>query len=258
MSRREHHISARPKRRRRWFGRLGSGFKALWPKRWRARIFLILLFLALLPGLLLLPFRWLPVVQTTFMVNSRVAALMDDKPRPRFVRDWEPMARISPKLAQAVIAAEDQRFFEHSGFDLEAMRKAFAHNRVKKKVRGGSTISQQLAKNLFLWSGRSYLRKGLEAYCTIWIELLWPKQRILEVYLNVVEFGDQTYGAEAAALRYFGKPAARLSAREAALMAAVLPSPKRWSVGKPGPYVQRRAARIQAQMAPLPFNYPKP
>ena len=233
-------------------GRMAASLKRLWPRRWRTRIALLLVFLLLLPGLLLLPFRWLPVVQTTFMVNAKFDALFDSKARPDFARDWEPMERISPRLAQAVIAAEDQRFFLHSGFDVEAMMKAWRHNKRGKRLRGGSTISQQLAKNLFLWSGRSYIRKGMEAYCTLWIELLWPKERILEVYLNVVEFGDQTYGAEAAALRFFGKPAARLTAREAALMAAVLPSPKRWRVDKPSNYVARRAARIQAQMVPLP------
>lgn len=233
-------------------GRMAASLKRLWPRRWRTRIALLLVFLLLLPGLLLLPFRWLPVVQTTFMVNAKFDALFDSKARPDFARDWEPMTRISPKLAQAVIAAEDQRFFLHSGFDVEAMMKAWRHNKRGKRLRGGSTISQQLAKNLFLWSGRSYLRKGMEAYCTLWIELLWPKERILEVYLNVVEFGDQTFGAEAAALRFFGKPAAKITAREAALMAAVLPSPKRWRVDKPSNYVARRAARIQGQMVPLP------
>ena len=247
-------VSSGFRQRRSGAGRLAGSLRWLWPRRWRARLLVIAVILLLLPPLLILPCRWLPVVQTTFMVNSRVAALLDSRPHPSFARDWEPMENISPRLAEAVIAAEDQRFFIHSGFDMEAMMRAWRHNRNHQRVRGGSTITQQLAKNLFLWSGRSYVRKGLEAYATFWIELLWPKQRILEVYLNVVEFGDQTYGAEAAAQRYFRKPAARLNAREAALLAAVLPSPRRWLAAQPSRFVNARAARIQSEMAPLDYR----
>jgi monofunctional biosynthetic peptidoglycan transglycosylase len=161
------------------------------------------------------------------------------------------MRRISPQLPIALVAAEDQNFPTHHGFDLKAIDKAMASNRRGRKVRGASTISQQLAKNLFLWQGRSYLRKGLEAWYTVLIEATWPKSRIIEVYANVVEFGDGIYGAEAAAQYYFHKPAARLSAAESARLAAVLPSPRRYSAGKPGPYVQRRARWIEGQVRHL-------
>jgi monofunctional biosynthetic peptidoglycan transglycosylase len=148
----------------------------------------------------------------------------------------------------ALIAAEDQRFAGHFGFDIEAIEKAQRNNARGRKVRGGSTISQQLAKNLFLWSGRSWIRKGIEAWYTLLIEAMWPKQRIIEVYANVVEFGDGVYGAQAAARSYFRKDASRLSASESARLAAVLPSPKRYSAVRPGPYVKRRARAIERQM----------
>ena len=162
--------------------------------------------------------------------------------------DWRDLKRISPSLPVALVAAEDQRFAEHFGFDLTAIEKANRANARGRKLRGGSTISQQLAKNLFLWGGRSYVRKGIEAWYTLLIEAMWPKQRIIEVYANVVEFGDGVYGAQAAARRYFGKDASRLSASECARLAAVLPSPKRYSVARPGPYVSRRARAIERQM----------
>jgi monofunctional biosynthetic peptidoglycan transglycosylase len=158
---------------------------------------------------------------------------------------WRPLSRLSPALVQAAIGAEDARFCEHHGFDFKAIRQAMAHNERKPgRIRGGSTISQQTAKNVFLWPGRSYVRKGLEAYFTVLIEALWGKRRIMEVYLNVVELGPGIYGAEAAAERYFGVDAAHLSAGQAARLAAVLPSPLRWSAENPGPYVRRRSRRI--------------
>ena len=166
----------------------------------------------------------------------------------RVAYDWRDLEDISRYLPMAVIAAEDQNFASHSGFDLKAIEKALDHNARGKRVRGGSTISQQVAKNLFLWQGRSWLRKGLEAWYTLLIELMWPKHRILEVYVNVAEFGDGIYGAQAAARSYWRKDAARLSAAESARLAAVLPSPRRYSASRPGPYVQRRANQIQRQM----------
>lgn len=169
----------------------------------------------------------------------------------RVAYDWRDLEDISRYLPMAVIAAEDQNFASHSGFDLKAIEKALDHNARGKRVRGGSTISQQVAKNLFLWQGRSWLRKGLEAWYTLLIELMWPKQRILEVYINVAEFGDGIYGAQAAARSYWRKDAARLSAAESARLAAVLPSPRRYSASRPGPYVQRRAGWIQRQMRQL-------
>jgi monofunctional biosynthetic peptidoglycan transglycosylase len=160
---------------------------------------------------------------------------------------WRPMNRISPALARAVIGAEDQRFCQHHGFDFEAMSKAMAHNEKRPaRIRGGSTISQQTAKNVFLWPDRSYVRKGFEAWFTVLIETLWGKRRIMEVYLNSVEWGPGVYGAEAAAQRNFGVSAAALSGAQAARLAAILPSPLKWQAAAPGPYVARRSRRIGA------------
>ena len=172
----------------------------------------------------------------------------------RVAYDWRDLEDISRYLPMAVIAAEDQNFASHSGFDLKAIEKALDHNARGKRVRGGSTISQQVAKNLFLWQGRSWLRKGLEAWYTLLIETLWPKRRILEVYANVAEFGDGVYGGQAAARRYWGKDAANLSANQSARLAAVLPSPRRYSAQRPGPYVQRRATRIERQVRQIGGN----
>ncbi len=158
--------------------------------------------------------------------------------------DWD---ALSPYLPVALVAAEDQNFPTHSGFDLEAIDQALASNARGGRMRGASTISQQVAKNMFLWGGRSWLRKGIEAWYTLLIEAFWSKQRILEVYANIAEFGDGIYGAEAAAQAFFAKPAQRLTAQESARLAAVLPSPKRYSVRSPSPYVQRRAAWIAQQ-----------
>ncbi len=162
---------------------------------------------------------------------------------------WRPLGRISPALVQAAVAAEDAGFCDHHGFDFEAMRKAMAHNEKRpNKIRGGSTISQQTAKNVFLWPGRSYVRKGLEAYFTVLIEAGWGKRRIMETYLNIVEWGPGTYGAEAAAHRYFHKSAAQLNGAEASRLAAILPDPLKWRAVSPGPYVQRRSRRIGGAM----------
>jgi monofunctional biosynthetic peptidoglycan transglycosylase len=167
-------------------------------------------------------------------------------------KDWTAYEDISPNLVRAVIASEDARFCTHHGFDWDAIGKAWSRNQKSKRIKGGSTISQQTAKNVFLWPDRTYLRKGLEFYFTGLIELLWSKKRVLEVYLNVVEFGHGVYGAEAAAEAHFGKPAAQLSKREAALLAAVLPNPLRWSASKPTAYIRSRAATIQARMNDVP------
>ncbi|ALN56467.1 monofunctional biosynthetic peptidoglycan transglycosylase [Lysobacter enzymogenes] len=166
----------------------------------------------------------------------------------RLAYDWRDLDEISPNLPVAVVASEDQRFAEHFGFDLRAIEKARKNNERGRRVRGGSTVSQQTAKNLFLWAGRSWVRKGLEAWYTLLIETMWSKRRIIEVYVNVAEFGDGVYGAQAAARTYYRKDAARLAPAEAARMVAVLPNPKRYSVVKPGPYVQRRTNAIQRQM----------
>ena len=225
------------------------------PRGWKrvARwIFLWLpLWFLLLTTAQVLLLRWIPPITSAFMVSRRVDALLQ--------RDWDFQLRytwrnnksISRNLPIALVAAEDQTFPDHHGFDFKAIDKAMENNQRGRKVRGASTISQQVAKNLFLWKGRSYVRKGLEAWYTVLIEVLWPKQRILEVYSNIAEFGDGVYGAEAAARTYFGKPAAKLTPSESARMAAVLPSPRRYSVAKPGPYVQRRARWIERQVRHL-------
>ncbi len=195
--------------------------------------------------------RFVDPPTSAFMLARQGEAWRQGDWRFRVAYDSRDLEDISGYLPMAVIAAEDQNFASHSGFDLKAIEKALDHNARGKRVRGGSTISQQVAKNLFLWQGRSWLRKGLEAWYTLLIELMWPKQRILEVYINVAEFGDGIYGAQAAARSYWRKDAARLSAAESARLAAVLPSPRRYSASRPGPYVQRRAGWIQRQMRQL-------
>lgn len=162
---------------------------------------------------------------------------------------WVDWNEISPQLAIAVVAAEDQNFPHHSGFDFGSIRAAVRER--QRRRRGASTISQQVAKNLFLWPGRSWVRKGLEACLTLYIEVLWPKRRILEVYLNIAELGPGIFGAEAAARSFFDRPASRLSARQAALLAAVLPSPRRMSATQPSAYVRRRVEWIERQVEQL-------
>ena len=191
---------------------------------------------------LVMVFRWLPVPTTSFMIRDS---------EPDLQHDWVPWAEISRHAAAAVIAAEDQKFFEHDGFDFDSIDKALTDARRGRRLRGASTISQQVAKNLFLWPGHSWLRKGLEVWFTICIEALWPKQRILEVYLNSAEFGRGVWGVEAASRHYFGKPAARLTRHDAALLAAVLPSPKRLSVANPSAYLRQRQDWILGQMQHL-------
>jgi monofunctional biosynthetic peptidoglycan transglycosylase len=192
-------------------------------------------------------FRWLPVPLTAFMVHERIAARQDAKPLQQR-HEWVPWSRISRHAAIAVIAAEDQKFLLHNGFDFEAIEKAVSEAQSGRRLRGASTISQQVAKNLFLWSGQSWIRKGLEAWFTMWIEWLWPKRRILEVYLNSAQFGRGIWGVEAASQYFFRKDAARLTREQAALLAAVLPSPTRYRVVNPGPYVRKRQSWILAQM----------
>lgn len=168
-----------------------------------------------------------------------------------FSKDWVSYDKISPNLARAAIASEDSGFCAHHGFEWEAIRNAWYRNQRSSRIRGGSTISNQTAKNAFLWPDRTYVRKALEYYFTGLIELMWGKKRILEVYLNVVEFGPGIYGAEAASQTYFHKPASALSRREAALLVAVLPLPLKYSVTRPGSYVQSRTATIMARMADI-------
>ncbi len=217
---------ARPRR-----GRLGRAFRGL-------------LLLALMVGfagpvLTVAVYRFMPPPITVLMVERLLEG-------HGFSRSWQGLDDISPHLVAAAIAAEDANFCSHRGFDLEAIRKALAHNENSDRVRGGSTISQQTAKNVFLWPDRSYVRKGLEAYFTVLIEVMWGKPRIMEVYLNSIEFGPGVYGAQAAARKNFGVDAKNLTRAQAARLAAVLPRPLLYKADTPGPYVRRRAARIQA------------
>jgi monofunctional biosynthetic peptidoglycan transglycosylase len=198
-----------------------------------------------------LALRWVDPPTSAFMLRDRVGALFSRDDGYAFRHDWRDWDQISVNAGLAVVAAEDQRFPHHHGFDFKQIDKALQDRERGRRVRGASTISQQVAKNLFLWPGQSWFRKGLEAGVTVLIELAWPKQRILEVYLNVAEFGRGTWGVQAASRRFFGKDAARLNRSEAALLAAVLPSPKSYRADQPGPYVRKRQAWIQRQMAAL-------
>ena len=217
-------------RRSRW-----SVFSLLW----KAAASIVLVTVAIV-----LVLRWLPPPTSAFMLQQRLSGTVVDY-------RWTPMDRFSPYAALAVIASEDQNFFDHWGLDLKAIVDAIEDNRSRRRPRGASTISQQVVKNLFLWSGRSYLRKGIEVYFTLLMELLWPKTRILEVYLNIAEMGNGVFGVEAAAQRFFHKPADRLNRREAATLAAILPSPRRMSADRPSDYVIRRAWQIIEQMHAL-------
>ncbi|WP_340067265.1 monofunctional biosynthetic peptidoglycan transglycosylase [Ascidiimonas aurantiaca] len=219
-------------------------------------LFRLLLKAMIFSVLLVLFFKWVPVPVTPLMVIRGVSNYQDNKTFG-WKHQWVSIKEISPHLQKAVICSEDQRFIEHNGFDLEAIEKALEHNKTHQRLRGASTISQQTAKNIFLWPGRSWIRKGLEAWFTFLIELLWSKERILEVYLNSIEMGNGVYGAEAAAKYWFGKSAARLSMDEAAALAAILPNPLKYKANPPTAYIARRKAWIVRQMyyfGPLKFD----
>jgi monofunctional glycosyltransferase len=211
----------------------------------------LVLFCILASVLAVAALRWVNPPFSAFMAEAQIGAWIARDPNYVYRRSWVGLDEISPNLPLAVVASEDQKFPEHSGFDVAAIEKAYALNQHSHKVRGASTISQQVAKNLFLWSGRSYVRKGLEAYFTVLIEAMWPKRRILEIYLNIAEFGYGTYGAEAAAQRFFHKPASRLTRADAAVLAAVLPNPEHYSAAAPSRYVQQRREWILGQMQAL-------
>ena len=222
-----------------------------WSGRLARACLRVLVLCAALSVLSVAVLRWLNPPYSAFMAEAQVAAWIDRDPSYVFRHAWVDLRRISPNLPLAVVASEDQKFPEHWGFDVEAIEKAYAINQYSHRVHGASTISQQVAKNLFLWSGRSYFRKGLEAYFTVLIETLWPKRRILEIYLNTAQFGHGVYGAEAAAQHFFHKSADRLNRSDAALLAAVLPSPERWSPAAPSRFVQQRRDWILGQMQAL-------
>lgn len=205
----------------------------------------------ILTVVLVLPLRWLPPLTSSFMIQGSIQDLWDNGEYPDIRYQWVPYEAISPYLALAAVAAEDQKFPHHYGFDFASIRQALADSAEGKPLRGASTISQQVAKNLYLWSGRSLVRKGLEAWLTLFIEALWPKQRILEIYLNIAETGEGIYGVEAASRHFFGQSAARLGPEEAALLAAVLPNPVHYRVDAPSAYVRERQRWILRQMQQL-------
>ena len=216
------------------------------PSGWRRWTRLLILGFAALTLLSTLLLRVVPPPATPLMVIRGLQGMVAGK---GFIirKQWQPLTTISPAMVRAVTAAEDQKFLHHFGFDFDAISKAYANNRDGGRRRGGSTITQQTAKNVFLWPGGSYLRKGVEAYFTVLLELCWSKERIMEVYLNVAETGIGTYGVEAGAQRYFKHSAARLSRIEAARIAAALPAPKRREVVAPGGFTRRHGNIIAAR-----------
>lgn len=227
--------------------------KRVSPLKWIKRIvWRIALVLVLFWGGGIALFSFVPVPFSAVMVERQLSAWLSGDFHYVAHSDWVSMDEISPWMGLAVIAAEDQKFPEHWGFDVQAIEKALSHNeRNENRIRGASTLSQQTTKNLLLWDGRSWLRKGLEAGLTVGIETVWSKKRILTVYLNIAEFGEGTFGVEAAAQRYFHKSASRLTMSEAALLAAVLPNPLRFKADAPSGYVRSRQAWILRQMHQL-------
>lgn len=213
-----------------------------------AATLIVLFLLTWLPVLLL---RFVPPPASAFMLERRIGAALHGQHDFHLRYQWVPWSRIAPVAPLAMVASEDQKFPFHHGFDVEAIHSAIDEADAGMRLRGASTISQQTAKNLFLWNGRNFVRKGIEAYFTVLIEATWPKRRILEVYANIAELGDGIYGVEAASQAYFGEHASQLNTRQAALLAAVLPDPRRLHAGHPSAYVQRRAAWIERQMAQL-------
>lgn len=217
-------------------------------RRWVLFTVLAWLVLTVAPVLLL---RWIPPLTSAFMLQARVQALREGDSRYRTDYHWVSLERISPQAAIAVIASEDQTFPFNYGFDFHSIRSAVRAAERGRRLRGASTISQQVAKNLFLWPGRSFARKAVEAYFTVLLEALWPKERILEVYLNVAQFGRGIYGVEAAAGRFYHEPAARLTSSQAALLAAVLPDPVHWHVERPSRFMLWKQQWILGQMRNL-------
>ena len=192
-------------------------------------------------------FKWVPIPITPLMVIRVIESKFDDS-ETVFSHDWEPLENISPNLQKAVIASEDGNFLKHSGFDFDAMQKAFKNNKKGKRLKGGSAISQQTAKNVFLWQGRSYLRKGLEAYFTVLIEFIWGKERIMEVYLNSIEMGNGVYGAQEAARHWYSTTAKDLTPKEAAGIAAILPNPRKFKASNSSSYITKRKDKIMRVM----------
>ncbi|WP_113923405.1 monofunctional biosynthetic peptidoglycan transglycosylase [Cognataquiflexum aquatile] len=220
-------------------------------------IFKIALWFFIISIGLTLIYRFIPVPVTPLMVIRLWEQAWDEKKDVRLYKDWVSIDNISKNMPQAVYAAEDQKFLEHNGFDWKAMEEAWEKNKKGKRIKGASTISQQTAKNVFLWPSRNLIRKGLEAYFTFLIETIWTKERIMEVYLNVIEMGPGIYGIEAASQTFYNRPASKLTRQQAAMIAAVLPNPIRWSPAKPTGYIRGRQSWILRQMnnlAPIGFG----
>ena len=234
-----------------------SGKKTSQPllKRISSLLSKILLWFLLVSVLWVLVYRFVNPPITLLMVVRNIERKADGRPF-KTNKEWVDFENISDNMKRAAVSSEDQLFLSHVGFDLKAIEKAYENNNKGKKIKGGSTISQQTAKNVFLWPGRSWLRKGFEAYFTLLIEILWSKERILEVYLNVIEMGDGIYGAEAASQEYYGKSCKSLTRAQAALIAACFPNPLRWSPEKPTKYIKHRQSLIMKNMrrlGPLDF-----
>ncbi|MFL5762475.1 MAG: monofunctional biosynthetic peptidoglycan transglycosylase [Bacteroidia bacterium] len=220
--------------------------KKLWRFTWKAAMWFVIVsvFSVIL-------FRWVPIPVTPLMLTRCVEQKIDGKDM-KLKKDWVPLEEISPDLQLAVVCSEDQNFLKHHGFDFDAIQKAMEYNDTHERTRGASTISQQVAKNVFLWQGNGItrrIRKGFEAYFTVLIELFWSKQRIMEVYLNVIEMGDGVYGAQAASKEFFKKDAKYLTREEAARIAAVLPNPIIFKAARPSAHVLSRSSWIQNQMS---------
>ncbi|MBK9283841.1 MAG: monofunctional biosynthetic peptidoglycan transglycosylase [Sphingobacteriaceae bacterium] len=193
-------------------------------------------------------FRWVPIPFTPLMIIRCMEQKSEGKTL-KLEHDWVELEKISPKLQLAVVCSEDQNYLKHFGFDWGAIEKAMKANESGKKIRGGSTITQQTAKNVFLWPGRSYIRKAFEAWFTLLIEIFWSKERIMEVYLNSIEMGNGVYGAEAAAMHWFNKSAKKLNKDESAAIAAILPKPLSYKASPASPYIQKRKTWIKQQMS---------
>jgi monofunctional glycosyltransferase len=224
--------------------------RSFWARLRRGLLLAIVAWFVVTVGPVLL-LRWMPPLTSAFMLEARIGALHAGGRDYHTDYRWVSLERISPNAAIAVIASEDQTFPFNYGFDLQSIRGAVRAAQRGRRLRGASTISQQVARNLFLWPGRSFVRKGIEAYFTVLLQALWPKERILEVYLNVAQFGRGIYGVEAAARRFYHEPAARLTASQAALLAAVLPNPLHWRVERPSRFVAWKQQWILAQMRNL-------
>ncbi|MCL6524036.1 MAG: monofunctional biosynthetic peptidoglycan transglycosylase [Thermoflavifilum sp.] len=220
-----------------------SWFKRLW--RFLKRLLLILFVVQLLYIVIL---KWVPPPTTFTMIQNRLAAWRDQQP---FRYTWVSYDRISSYAKLAVMAGEDQLFPDHNGFDFKSIEKAWKHNQHSRSLRGASTISQQVARNVFLWQGRNWIRKGIEVYFTFMIEKIWGKRRILEMYLNVAQMGPHIFGIQAAAQTYYHKPASRLTREEAAMIAAVLPNPVRFLVNPPSSFTRWRQQYLLKQMQNL-------